>query len=105
MPLFSVEEKMDSRAMIKIEFEAYGIKVSKELCINYWPNGSGVDNRIIDTFKEIWELCSANIKHQDMLESGYNDHEKALWISGYRAALKHNEMPESPHCPMFEEYE
>jgi hypothetical protein len=32
---------MDNRADIKIWFEAYGKKLTRELSINYWPEDEG----------------------------------------------------------------
>jgi len=47
----------DFRASIKITFEMFDKKEKIDMWINYWPYSEcdGVDQRVIDFFRENWE--------------------------------------------------
>ena len=42
----------DHRASIKIQFEMHGIKNETDMYVNWWDNGQGIDERIVDFFRE-----------------------------------------------------
>lgn len=48
----------DFRASIKITFEMFGKKKECDMWINYFPDSEceGVDQRVIDFFRENWEI-------------------------------------------------
>ena len=45
----------DHRTEIKIEFTAHGKTYRQEWSINYFDNGDGIDQRIVDWFRACWE--------------------------------------------------
>lgn len=50
---------MDCKASIKIEFEIYGKKFRKDMWINYWPGECGVDDRVLEFFRESYGKARA----------------------------------------------
>lgn len=42
----------DHRASIQITFEMHGIKKECDMWINWWDNGNGIDDRIIEFFSD-----------------------------------------------------
>ncbi len=44
----------DHRCEIKIDFNAHGKKYTQEWSINYFDNGAGIDQRIVDWFSDCW---------------------------------------------------
>ena len=49
----------DHRASVKITFEAHGITRKFDAWINWFPDSNGVDQRVVDFFRETWEECMA----------------------------------------------
>lgn len=44
----------DHRCGIKIEFDAHGKVYKTDMNINYFDNGDGIDQRVVDWFSECW---------------------------------------------------
>lgn len=49
----------DHRAEVKITFEAHGITRKFDAWINWFPNSDGVDQRVVDFFRNAWDDCMA----------------------------------------------
>ena len=50
---------MDCKASVKIAFEIYGKKFTTDMWINYWPDESGVDERVLEFFRKSYESAYA----------------------------------------------
>ncbi len=60
---------MDSKALIKIEFQIYGQKYETEMYINYFPNPQ-IDDRIVEWFEKNYISAFDNYKNKKWLRIG-----------------------------------
>jgi hypothetical protein len=75
----------DHRASVKIEFEMHGHSAKCDLWVNWFDNGCGIDQRIVDWFGE--QSGIAIEKYRDELEAFYASREKATTEEAEKAEL------------------
>ena len=54
----------DHRTEIKIEFTAHGKTYKQEWSINYFDNGAGIDDRIVEWFATCWKDAYARYEQE-----------------------------------------
>lgn len=59
----------DHRATVKVEFTIHGKTYTMDSWINWFDDGSGVDQRVIDFFRASWE--DAKTRYDAELEALY----------------------------------
>lgn len=65
----------DHRADIKLEMTAHGKTYKHEMYINYFDNGSGCDDRIIEWFAQSW--ADAMSRYDAQMAEYYESERKA----------------------------
>ena len=54
----------DNRADIKISFTVHGKTYQQAWEINYWDNGDGIDDRIVEWFAACWHEALARAEYR-----------------------------------------
>lgn len=67
---------MDHRASIKIEMEFHGVKDSCDMYVNYYPEDDGMDQRVSEFFRSVYERGMA-VYNDSMAKR--SEEEKECW--------------------------
>lgn len=65
----------DHRVLITIEFDAHGKTYRQKFNINYFDNGDGIDQRVVDFFAESW--ADALGRYEDQVREHFREQNKA----------------------------
>ena len=76
----------DFRADIDLKMTMFGKTYKRNMWINYWDNGDGVDDRIIEFFRESWN--DARTRHDAIIYKSQAKERKAAERKFELAELK-----------------